>query len=91
MKHKLALQLPAYLHDWAQAQASASGFENAGEFIQHILIEKRRLEARDRIEQKLLQAIEDDEEFELTDDHFDELEQKIKTLAKKKNRHAVKR
>lgn len=93
MKSKLALNLPSHLQHWTEAQASARGFSTASEFIEHILMEKRQSEAKDQIERRLLEAIDQDDFFELTEARFQQLDKKLQTLVKTKpkKRHAFKR
>ena len=90
---KLSLQLPAHLQTWVEAQATAQGFASAGEYVRHLLTEQRRAAARDAIDRKLLHALDTNEFFELTDEHFRQLDERLveRVKSRPQKRHATKR
>lgn len=92
MKNTISLKLPAHLHQWVEAQTTVSGFAEPSEFIQHLLMERRLLNAKEHIEKRLLKAIETDGFVDFEPSFFKELDLKLEKLAqtKHKKRHAVK-
>ncbi|HQR41785.1 MAG TPA: hypothetical protein PLX97_03855 [Gemmatales bacterium] len=93
MKSKLAIELNDNLRHWLETQTSVSGFSSASEYVEHLLMEKRRASMHELIEQRLLQALESNDSFELTEEHFAELDRKLQSVAKpgRKKKHVVKR
>jgi antitoxin ParD1/3/4 len=73
MRANLHISLPAHLKQWVEQQATTSGYDTAGEYVQEVLRKEQVNEARKKIDEHLLAALDNGQATEMTTHDWEEI------------------
>jgi antitoxin ParD1/3/4 len=76
MSTPLRITLPSNLRDWVQRQVSRKGYNTPSEYVRELLRLERLREVQERVDAKLLEALDSGPAVEMTAQDWEEIRTK---------------
>jgi Arc/MetJ-type ribon-helix-helix transcriptional regulator len=86
MNTRLSISLPAPLKKWIDQQVSTKGYPTADAFVLEMLRREKALEAREKVEEILAQALSEGTPASMTRSDWEEIRSKGAKLAREQRR-----